>query len=222
MNLGIAKLVLYLAVLVAGPPPSSQVARLSVDTGECGGPVSAHITVARSAVLTGGSQASRAYGLISYQRTSADAARKQCHVVYRLFVSNQNHDFGEAKRLEWDTEEGQIAGIDLIGFSSNGGQLAADFWRAEGDSWEHGPVIYNISSKKAVYKPLDDRIQKQINGCDQVEDFVGVTDDGQAIFSVPPSTYEDSPECGDKGVWHFNLSTGEVRQVAKVSGDKWK
>jgi hypothetical protein len=69
---------------------------------------------------------------------------------------------------------------------------------------------------------LEDRIQKQLHGCDQNEDFVGVTNSGEAIFAVPLSIYDDAPTWGDKGLWQFNLETGQVFRIAKISGDKWR
>jgi len=125
-------------------------------------------------------------------------------------------------QLSWDTEEGEIAGIDLIGFSPDGSKLAADFWLAEGDGEEHRPVVYDSKTSKVRFLSLGDRIQRKITSCDQVEKFVGVTNQGQAVFTVPPSDYDDSPECGDKGVWKFDLLTGEVRRIKQFSGDRWK
>jgi hypothetical protein len=32
----------------------------------------------------------------------------------------------------------------------------------------------------------------------------------------------NAPGCSDKGLWHFNLKTGNVLRVKKFSGDKWR
>jgi hypothetical protein len=153
------------------------------------------------------------YGLMEFRHDKEDAQAKRCHVTYRLFVSRGGSKFAEARNLAWDTEEGQIAGIDLIGFSSDGSKLAADFWLAEGDGQEHRPVVYDSITSRVLYRPLEDRIQRSLEGCYQAEHFIGVTNQGEAIFTVPPSDYVDS--CGDKGVWHLNLQTGQVKQVKK-------
>jgi hypothetical protein len=159
---------------------------------------------------------------MEFRHDKKDATAKHCHVTYRLFVAKGGSKYTEVRSLAWDTEEGEIAGIDLIGFSSDGSKLAADFWLAEGDGQLHRPVIYNAGTLKVLDKPLEDRIQRKIESCDQIEHFVGVTNQGEAVFTVPPSIYDDSDKCGDKGVWHFNLQTGQVKQVKKKSGDKWK
>jgi hypothetical protein len=200
----------------------AQASHLSTQTGECDEQVSSVPVVLRSPVLSMGPRPIRAFGQITYRRTAADAAQKKCRVVYALLVSDDGRSFRAVKRLEWNTEEGEIAGIDLIGLSPDGDKLAADFWLAEGDGVEHRPLIYDRSTHKTAYRPLGSLIQERINGCDQMEDFVGVTDSGEAIFAVPPSTYDASPQCGDKGVWHFDLATGNLVQAAKISGDKWR
>jgi len=145
-----------------------------------------------------------------------------CRVVYQLLVENAGQLPATVEQVILEVEEGEIAGVDLIGVSPTGDIFAADFWTAEGDGTAHQPVIYDVRRNSAIYLPLEDRIQKRIHGCDQVEDFIGVTNLGEAIFAVPPSTYDKSPGCGDKGVWRFNLKTGRVYRVAKFSGVKWQ
>jgi hypothetical protein len=195
---------------------------ISVDTGECGEDTSAKETVTRSTSFTDKAHGLSAYGILTIRSSSGHSKKNQCHVAYELFVASQGGQFGRVKRLDWDTEAGEIAGIDLIGMSPDGSKFAADFWQAEGDGEEHRPVIYDVSNKQAFDLPLEDKIQKQIHSCDQNEDFVGVTNSGEAVLAVPPSVYDDSPGCGDKGVWHFDLKTGRAYRVAKVSGDKWR
>jgi hypothetical protein len=129
-----------------------------------------------------------------------------------------------AKSLDFQLEEDQIAAIELIGFSSDGTKFAADFEWGEGDSTIHHPVVIDRTSGEVADLALDDRLQKRLHphGCDQAEDFIGVTNAGEAVFAIPPSIYDNSPECGDKGVWRFNLKTGRVYRVAKISGVKWR
>jgi hypothetical protein len=194
---------------------------ISVDTGECGGEVTTKDTISKSARFTDKVRGLNAYGEVSFRHSTADAAKNQCHVIYRLFVSIQGKPFTSVKQLSWDTEDGEIAGIDLVGLSPDGTKFAANFWLAEGDGQEHRPVIYDLETQQTIYRPLEDKIQKLINGCDQVEDFIGVTDSSEAIFAVPPSDEDDSPGCGDKGLWRFDLKTGRVYRVAKLSGDRW-
>jgi hypothetical protein len=179
-------------------------------------------TIVRSAVFSGSAQTFRSYGTIVFRRSSAPAAKLSCHVVYRLYVATKGEPFHQAMQFAWDTEQGEIAGIDLIGLSKDSSKFAANFWLAKGDWTEHRPVVYDLSTKQATQAALEDKIQKRIHGCDQLEDFIAVTNDGEAVFAIPPSTYEDSPECGDKGLWHFNLKTGDVYQVKKFSDDKWR
>lgn len=193
--------------------------RLSVETDECGDQLSGVPVVLKSPVLSSESGRLRAVGQVSIQR---DTTARRCRADYTLLVSDGKRPFNVVKRFDWSSEVGEIAGIDLVGFSPNGNWLAADFWTAEGDHTEHRPVIYDLATRKASFRSLGSVIQERIHGCDQEEDFLGVSDLGEAIFAVPPSIYDDSPECGDKGLWHFNLATGKVTQVAKISGDKWR
>lgn len=213
---------LSLLLLAATPLCSAVKSQLSVDTGECGEDTPTHQTVTKTAEFTDKVHGLRAYGELSFRRQNGSGSKNGCHVVYELFVALPGQPFEQVKELAWDTEVGEIAGVDLIGVSPDGSKLAADFLLAEGDGEEHRAVVYDAATRQAIDRPLEDRIQKQIHGCDQNEDFIGVTNSGEAIFAVPPSEYDDSPGCGDKGLWHFNLTTGRVYRVAKISGDKWE
>jgi hypothetical protein len=200
---------------------SASVQKLTVDSGECDeSAVSAEL--AKSPVFVDAKRYFRAYGSIESQPSKADKGHLHCHVIYTLFISTRGKGFSEVKRFAWDAEPGQITGIDMIGLSPNGAKFAADFWWAEGDGEVHRPVIVDLASRAVVDRSVEDSIQKRIHSCDQNEDFVGVTNSGEALFAIPPSTYDDSPECGDKGVWSFNAATGEVRQVAKHTEDRWR
>lgn len=209
--------------LVLGVLPCLAASRyISIDTGECSDDVSAKETVTKSSLFVDKVHVLSSYGQLSFRR-SADGTRKNsCHVVYQLFIAVHGEQFSEVKRFAWDSEDGEIAGIDLIGLSPNASKFAADFWLAEGDGEEHRPVIFDVATKQETDLPLEDKIQKLIHGCDQNEDFIGVTNTGEAVFAVPPSIYDDSPACGDKGRWHFDLKAGRVYRVARVPGDKWR
>jgi hypothetical protein len=194
----------------------------SVDDGECSAEMQLHDTVSKSPIFSSQKQNFRAYGTITFRRSAESTGKVSCHVVYRLYVAAKSEPFRSAMQFAWDTEEGEIAGIDLIGLSKDGSKFAADFWLGEGDSQEHRAVVYDLSTKQATQAALEDKIQKRIHSCDHNEDFIAVTNDGEAVFAVPPSIYDDSPECGDKGLWHLNLKTGNVTQVKKFSGIKWR
>jgi hypothetical protein len=193
----------------------------SADTGECGDKSSQPVSAVKTPVRFNKTRSMRVYGKLEFRQYEAGAKDKHCHVIYRLLLAVAGKPFREVKRMEWDTEQGEIAGIDLVGFSPNESNLAADFWLAEGDGELHRPVVYNLKTNSTTDRPLEDLIQKRINGCDQNEDFIGVSDSGEAVFAIPPSNYDNSPGCGDKGLWHFNLQTGKVYRVKKISGIKW-
>lgn len=199
----------------------AQTGEIGIDTGECGGTPEAKITKSKSALFSDGKSGVRVYGLVEYRYNLEDARKHTCHTVVHLFVSLRGKPFRDIKSKEWDTEPGQIVGVGVIGLSPTGTMLAADFWLAEGDGVVHTPLVHEFATGISLLKELDTDAMKS-KGCDQVEDFIGVTDEGEAIFAVPPSEYVDPPACGDNGVWHFNLKTGAVKQVAKISGDKWR
>jgi len=213
-------LILVLPLLIC-VQVSASVQKLTVDSGECDDSAVAAKRV-KSPVFADAERHFRAYGIIESQSTKVDKGHLHCHVIYTLFILTRDNHFSEVKRFVWDAEPRQITGIDMIGLSPNGVKFAADFWWAEGDGEVHHPVIVDLASRTVLDRSVEDSIQKRIHSCDQNEDFVGVTNAGNALFAIPPSTYDDSPECGDKGVWSFNAATGEVRQVAKHTQDKWR
>jgi hypothetical protein len=196
--------------------------KLTTDTGECGGEPTIRALVHKTPSLSSRVHSVSFYGSLEFSRSTEDARNHRCHIVYRLFACETNRQCHEIKQLPWNTDDGEIAGISLIGFSKNGSKMAADFWLAEGDGEQHRPIVYDLTTQAVTYHPLLDQIQRKIHGCDQNEDFLGVTNQGEAVFAVPPSDYADTPECGDKGLWHFNLLSGKAHLIAKVSGDTWK
>ena len=213
---------LSLSLLLASTPCVVAQKHLSVDTGECSSDMPATEITTKSPTFTDKIHQLNAFGVVSIYKLADDAKKIQCHVVYQLFVSAHGGPTNLVERHEWDTEGGEIAGIDIIGVSADGSKFASDFWLAGGDGEEHRPVVYDAISAKASTRSLGNKILMRIHNCDHNEDFIGVTNAGEAIFAVPPSTYDDSPECGDKGLWHFNLRSGLVYRVAKISGDKWR
>jgi hypothetical protein len=203
-------------------PRCAAAKHISIDTGECSGDMSAAETVIKSETIVSKVGGFRAFGELAYRRNAGGDKKNQCHVEYRLFVSIRTSPFELVKARTSETEDGEIAGIDLIGASPDGSKLAADSWSAEGDGEEHWPIVYDFRKKQVWDRSLADIIQVRIHGCDQVEDFVGVSNTGEAVFAVPPSIYDDSSGCGDKGLWHFNLQTARVYRVARISGEKWR
>jgi hypothetical protein len=57
-----------------------------------------------------------------------------------------------------------------------------------------------------------ERIVKQLPSCGYAEEFIGVTDAGEAIIRVPKSQYVEKG-CRSQGKWLFNLHEGTVRRM---------
>jgi hypothetical protein len=195
-------------------------ARFSIGSGECDEISEGHPVSLKTAIRTTQSERLRAYGELLVTRIAGK--KETCRATYRLYVSHQGAPFQKVSQIERTIEGAQLAGIDLIGFSPDRSKVGANFWEAEGDWQGQGPVVFDANSGTASYRDLGQRIQERVHGCDQSDDFLGVTNDGQAVFAVPPSIYDDSPDCGDKGMWNFNLKTGALSRVAKTSGVKWE
>lgn len=208
-------LFLSMAAMPACGSPNS----LSIDSGECDPTTSPSNTQLKTSVFHDKTHSFSAYGELLIRR---DVKAGSCVATYRLWVASDRHSFSLTKSFDFNLDVGQIAGIDLIGLSPDGTKFAADFLWAEGDGTVHHPAVYDKATGQSFDMSLDDRIQKLIHGCDQNEDFVGVTNYGEAVFAIPPSIYDDSPNCGDKGLWNFNLKTGKVHRVKRFSGVKWR
>ncbi len=158
MKIGSAITAIACIILSASACPAQN--KFAIDTGECGGDIGARVATSKTAIRMSRNGELRAYGLVEYRHNAEDAKAKHCHVQYRLFVARRDGKFAEVQSVGWDTEDGEIAGLDLIGYSPDSTKLAADFWLAEGDGQTHRPVIYDVSTGKATYRPLDDLIQK--------------------------------------------------------------
>jgi hypothetical protein len=113
---------------------------------------------------------------------------------------------------EFSDPESDGVGVDIVGASSDGNMIAADFWWAAGDYTGHRPVILKVKSNSVILLPLDDRILKQLPSCDYFEEFIGATNDGEAIIHVPKSQYVRTG-CPSQGKWLFNLHSGIVRRM---------
>jgi hypothetical protein len=140
----------FVLALVLIAPVCSWAAHLSVDDGECHAEMPSHDTVSKSPVFSSHLQTFRAYGTISFRRNAKSAGKVSCHVVYRLYVAAKGESFSSAVQFAWDTEEGEIAGIDLIALSKDRSKFAANFWLAEGDWQEHRAVVYDLSTQQAT------------------------------------------------------------------------
>ncbi len=200
---------------------AAQTGKINVDSGECGDTPGPKAVRHKSPLFVDAKRQLRAYGLVTYRYNREDAKAERCSTSLHLFVSDHGQPFREVKSKNQVTSPGEIVGVGIIGLSRSGKFLAADFWFADGDGVSHQPVVFDLASQKASTRELDPGAMTE-QGCDQVQDFVGVTDGGEAVFAVPPSNYVDPPECGDHGLWYFNLQSGKIRQVKKFSGDTWK
>lgn len=190
--------------------------RYSVDTVECSADVHSAPSTFKTEIRSAKSGDLRMYGVLELRRNKEDASNKRCHVMYRLYVSEGNRPFQEVFRMPWDTDEGEIAGIELIGFSPNGGKAAANLLLAAGDGQTNRPVIFDLRSKSSKFvemPPIEDKRPPK-ESCDDAPyaRLYGVTDAGSILVSVPPIN-----RCADGGHWIFNPKTGSLSQIDKPS-----
>jgi hypothetical protein len=193
--------------------------KLSADTAECGGEVSPAVATSKTAVLSSHTASARMYGAIIFRHNQQDAKAKHCHVVYRLFVATGKGAFTQVHQFEWDTESGEIAGIDLIGFSPDGSKAAANFWLAEGDGQQNRPVVYDLKTKTIISAEMpavqDRRAPSKTCDDDPYESLDNVTNAGIVTVSVPAIE-----GCADGGLWSFDPRTGAMKLLRKNSGRK--
>ncbi len=156
----------------------------------------------------------RAYVVVRLSRPEDDLDARSCTAMYSLFVSEQGKEFLLVKKHSQVEEN--LVGAQIIGVSKNQQMLAADFWWAAGDYTGHRPVVYNRKTKAVAFRELDDQITKQLPSCDYSENFVGITDGGDALIEVPKSIYVDTG-CPAQGIWAFDLGSGRVSRLAKTS-----
>jgi hypothetical protein len=178
--------------------------------------VSPEISAVKTATLANKAGTLREYGQVEFRHNASDAEHKSCHVVYRLFLAKGSSAFEQIDSLEWDTEDsGEIAGIDLIGFSLDGSEAAANFWLAAGDGQDDRPVVYDLITHKVSFGIIGEKLSNQASqNCDAyVQRVEEVTNRGIVLVSVP--AYEN---CADKGLWAFDPRTGSLKRIRKVSG----
>ena len=152
----------------------------------------------------------RVYGSVKLSRLNRGSKPERCRADYKLFVSRKRKDFALIKQFSDD--EGDFVGVDMVGYSQNMNLIAADFWWAAGDYTGHRPVVYNLTSKLVAFRALNDEISKQLPACDYFEEYVGVSDRGEAIIHIPKSPYSDEG-CPDQGKWLFNLHTRVAKRM---------
>lgn len=156
------------------------------------------------------SGAVRVYGSVQLGKAKGRAGIHGCAAVYKLFLSSNGKPFVLIK--EFSSHEDDGVGVDIIGESSDRNMIAADFWWAGGDYTGHRPVIVDVKSNSVMFLPLGERILKQLPSCDYFEEYIGVTDAGEAIIRVPKSAYVKTG-CPSQGKWLFNLHSGTVMRM---------
>jgi len=190
----------------------------AVDSGECQGTAVAGKTVLKTPVRSDTAGKLKTYGRLEFNNYEDGSGQTHCHVVYELFFSKGTRPFKKVHRLEWETEPGEIAGIDLIGFSPDGTKTAANYWLAQGDWVENRAVIYDVPSGKAIFRSLEDKLYRLLDRrCDGSywENVESVTNEGKILISVPRES-----DCIDGGLWEFDPKTGTLGLLKKNSGRK--
>jgi hypothetical protein len=152
----------------------------------------------------------RAYAAVQLSRPKDDTNADSCEALYKLFVAEGSGPFVLVKRFSESADTN--VGVEMVGASKNEKMIAADFWWAAGDYTGHRPVIYDVEAKSVHLRALNDEIRKQLPSCDYFEEFIGVTDSGQAIIRVPKSAYVETG-CPAQGTWLFNIRSGSVQRV---------
>ena len=183
----------------------------SVQLDDCGENAAATLAILRTAVVASPNGMVRMYGELESVADGAFAATRHCHVVYRLWVGRQGMTYRLAFEKPWDVEEGEIAGIDAIGFSPDGAKAAANFWLAKGDWTEDRPVVADLVSKRAAFRSVGDEVFKQVKrSCDAAygQHVDSVTNAGDVLISVP--AYQNCPA---GGTWSFSPASGRLVEV---------
>lgn len=204
-------------VFINGPALSAQ-KKFSVDGGECGGDVTVQPDIQKTAISRNAVTGRRAYGVLGHRRTEEDVRAKRCSVVYRLMMEEGQGKFSQMTGLDWHTEEGEIAGVDLIGFSSDGTKLVADFWLAEGDGTEHRVKLVDLKEGKSSFRSINDEIykhstEKLVDSENYYETLESVRDDGQVVV-IAHADGGRKPD-GFLSKWLFDPKTGRVMRIAE-------
>jgi hypothetical protein len=139
-------------LLMAALPCWAFKKHISVDTGECERETPQKVQVLTTLKFIDKSNNIQAYGQILFNRLNKQSTKAQCHVIYRLYVAEQDNKYIKVKEIATDNGDGEIAGIDLIGLSKDGSKFAANFWWGIGDAQGHQPVIYDFHTKEPLIK----------------------------------------------------------------------
>lgn len=199
---------MFVAVCLSG---TAQQLPRSTKPIECDDLKAGQTVTKRTAVSSFPESALRVYATVTLRRPPNGNA-DECTVTYKLFIAEGRDEFAEVKRYS-EHADGSV-GVQLIGTSKSGKFIAADFWWAAGDYTGHRPVIYETERKTAHLRELNDEIRKQLPSCDYFEEFVGVTDRGEAIIRVPKSVYVEQG-CPAQGDWTFDTHSGSVHRIKK-------
>lgn len=151
-----------------------------------------------------------AYATVSLARPVTDKEGRHCQAKYSLFVADGSATSRAVKTFTGVTEF--MVGAAIVGFSKDHTKLAADFWWAGGDYTGHRPVIYDVNRGTVRFAELNEEITGRLPSCDYFEEFVGVTNSGEAIIHVPKSEYVDEG-CPDQGNWAFDLAKKTARRL---------
>jgi hypothetical protein len=68
----------------------------------------------------------RLYGSVQLSRAKGEGGKHGCSADYKLFLSSNGKPFVMIK--EFSDQEDDGVGVDIIGASSDGDMIAADFW----------------------------------------------------------------------------------------------
>jgi hypothetical protein len=177
---------------------------------ECSDVKAGQTVTRKTSPMTFRSAAVRAYATVQLSRANDDKEADSCTVVYKLFVAEGSKPFVSVK--EYSERSDDIVGVKMVGASKSEMVIAADFWWAAGDYTGHRPVIYDVNSKSVVLRALKDEIRRQLPSCDYFEEFIGVTDTGEAVIRIPKSTYVEK-DCPGQGNWLFDVRSGNARRM---------
>jgi hypothetical protein len=147
---------------------------------------------------------------VQLSHANNDKGADSCTVVYRLFVAEKSKPFVSVK--EYSERAGDGVGVEMVGASKSEMVIAADFWWTAGDYTGHRPVVYALNSKSVILRALKNEIRRRLPSCDYFEEFIGVTDTGEAVIRIPKSTYVEKG-CPAQGEWLFDVHSGSVRRV---------
>lgn len=201
--------VLFIILLFLYLPAFGQQKSRSTAGMECSDVKAGSAVTQKTPTLNIGATNTKAFATVQLRRPEDDTEANSCTATYKLFLANDDGKFTSVKQLS-EKVSGESVGAEMIGVSKRERMIAADFWWSMGDATGHTPVIYNLASKVVRLRALHDEISKQLPSCDYFEEFVGVTDAGEAIIRIPKYIDEGCPA---QGKWLFDPQTGSVRRM---------